>query len=164
MNSSDTITISVNDYAENEYLDNTTTIDTSMLSGSTISTITLGGAGGAGSSGYVYSTNGTGGYGAIPLPIGSNGVFINSGSGYSFTNPQTETGIKLGEEFSIVAPKDGGAKLIYKDQEMEIGQLFGMFNAFKTLLKSVAEDPEFCAKHPEIRDMAYGYLVEELKR
>jgi hypothetical protein len=47
---------------------------------------------------------------------------------------------------------------------MEIGQLFGMFNAFKTLLKSVADDPEFCAKHPEIRDMAYGYLVEELKR
>jgi hypothetical protein len=47
---------------------------------------------------------------------------------------------------------------------MEIGQLFGMFNAFKVLLKSVAEDPDFCNKHPEIRDMAYGYLIEELKR
>jgi hypothetical protein len=58
---SDTITISANDFAENEYLDSTMTIDTSMLSGSTI---TLGGAG----SGYVYTTNGTGGYGAVPNP------------------------------------------------------------------------------------------------
>ena len=158
MNSSDTITISVSDYAENEYLDNTTTIDTSMLSGSTISTITLGGAGGAGSSGYVYSTNGTGGYGAVPHP-GTWGI----GSNFH----PTESHIKIGDDFSIIGPgtgQSGPTKFKYKDQEIELGQLFGMFNAFKTLLKSVADDPEFCAKHPEIRDMAYGYLVEELKR
>lgn len=148
MNSSDTITISVDDYAQNEYqLDNYMTVDTSVISGSTI---TLGGAGngGFGASGSVYTTNNTG--------------------SYTFANPTwqipNESSIKLGEEFSIVAPQDGPAKMVYKNQEMEIGQLFGMFNAFKTLLKSVADDPEFCAKHPEIRDMAYGYLVEELKR
>jgi hypothetical protein len=143
---SDTITISANDFAENEYLDSTMTIDTSMLSGSTI---TLGGAGvGSLASGSVYTTNNTG--------------------GYTFAKPTwqmpNESSIKIGEEFSIVASHDGPAKMVYKDQEIEIGQLFGMFNAFKTLLKSVADDPEFCAKHPEIRDMAYGYLVEELKR
>lgn len=153
---SDTITISANDFAENEYqINDSMTIDTSMLSGS-ISTITLSSSpGSAGSSGYVYATNGTGGYGAVPNP--SNWAI---GSQYQ----PNESSIKIGEEFSIVAPKDGPAKIVHKDQEMEIGQLFGMFNAFKTLLKSVAEDPEFCAKHPEIRDMAYGYLVEELKR
>jgi hypothetical protein len=153
---SDTITISVNDYAENEYLDSTMTIDTSMLSGSTI---TLGGAGGGGAvSGYVYTTNSTGGYGAVPNPgawaIGSN------------FHPN-ESHIKIGDDFSIIGPgtgQSGPTKFKYKDQEIELGQLFGMFNAFKTLLKSVADDPEFCAKHPEIRDMSYGYLIEELKR
>lgn len=143
MNSSDTITISVDDYAQNEYqLDNYMTIDTSLVSGSTVT------LSGAGASGSVYTANNTGSY-----------TFANP----TFQMPN-ESSIKLGEEFSIVAPQDGPAKMVYKNQEIEIGQLFGMFNAFKTLLKSVADDPEFCVKHPEIRDMAYGYLVEELKR
>lgn len=150
--SSDTITITIPDYDEyREYRsDDSMTVDLSSS---------------------VWTTTGTNGispgYGAIPSPgtitIGS------SSSPYTFSNPtwnpvSSESSIKLGEDFSIVAPQDGPAKMVYKDQQMEIGELFGMFNAFKTLLKSVAEDPEFCAKHPEIRDMAYGYLVEELKR
>jgi hypothetical protein len=152
---SDTITISANDFAENEYLDSTMTIDTSMLSGSTI---TLGGAG----SGYVYTTNGTGGYGAVPPSIG-----IGTTGPYTFNPAINETSIKIGDDFSITGPgpgQSGPTKFKYKDQEIELGQLFGMFNAFKTMLKSVADDPEFRAKHPEIRDMAYGYLIEELKR
>ena len=157
---SDTITISVNDFAENEYqINDSMTIDTSMLSGSTI---TLGGAGGGASAGYVYSTNGTGGYGAIPPSIG-----IGTTGPYTFNPAINETSIKIGDDFSIIGPgpgQHGPTKFKYKDQEVELGQLFGMFNAFKTMLKSVADDPEFCDKHPEIRDMAYGYLVEELKR
>lgn len=152
MSDSDTITITATDY--NDYSFDSMTSVTTLLD----DTITLNGA-----TGSIYTTNNTG-YVTISPPIGSNGVFVNSGSGYSFTNPTTETSIKVGEEFSIVASHDSGAKLIYKDQEMEIGQLFGMFNAFKVLLKSVAEDPDFCNKHPEIRDMAYGYLIEELKK
>jgi hypothetical protein len=150
---SDTITISANDFAENEYLDSTMTIDTSMLSGSTITSA---------NAGYVYTTNGTGGYGAVPPSIG-----IGTTGPYTFNPAPNETSIKIGDDFSIIGPgteQSGPTKFKYKDQEIELGQLFGMFNAFKTLLKSVADDPEFCAKHPEIRDMAYGYLVEELKR
>ena len=157
---SNTITIiSVNDYAENEYLDSTMTIDTSMLSGSTI---TLGSQGGGAGSGYVYTTNGTGGYSAVPPSIG-----IGTTGPYTFNPAINETSIKIGDDFSIIGPgpgHSGPTKFKYKDQEIELGQLFGMFNAFKTLLKSVADDTEFCAKHPEIRDMAYGYLIEELKR
>jgi hypothetical protein len=148
---SDTITITQTD--DTYHLDDTVTIDTSMLSGSTITSA---------NAGYVYSTNGTGGYGAIPPSIG-----IGTTGPYTFNPAINETSIKIGDNFSIIGPRPGQSgptKFKYKEQEIELGQLFGMFNAFKTLLKSVADDPEFCAKHPEIRDMAYGYLVEELKR
>jgi len=141
---SDTITITqTNDTYQ---LDNTMTIDTSMLSGATITSA---------NAGYVHS-----GYGAIPRGIGTSGP-------YTFNPAINETSIKIGDDFSIIGPcahAGGPTKFKYKDQEIELGQLFGMFNAFKAMLKSVAQDPEFCAKHPEIRNMAYGYLVEELKR
>ena len=148
---SDTITITQTD--DMYHLDDTVTIDTSMLSGSTITSA---------NAGYVYTTNGTSGYGAVPPSIG-----IGTTGPYTFNPAINETSIKIGDNFSIIGPgpgQSGPTKFKYKEQEIELGQLFGMFNAFKTLLKSVAEDPEFCAKHPEIRDMAYGYLVEELKR
>jgi len=145
--SDDTITITIPDYDEYR-LDDSMSVDLS--------------------SSVIYTTDNTTGispgYGAIPSP---GTITIGNSSGpYTFSNPvSSESSIKLGEDFSIIASNNGGpAKMVYKDQELEIGQLFGMFNAFKTLLKSVADDPEFCAKHPEIRDMAYGYLVEELKR
>ena len=112
--------------------------------------------------------------GTITIPSGVSGqVLTTNNTGYTYNNwvsPNITFGgndsssIQVGEDFSIVAPKDGPASFKYKDQEMEIGQLFSMFNAFKTLLKSVANDKEFCDRHPEIRDMAYGYLVEELKK
>jgi hypothetical protein len=152
MNSADTITITIPDYDEYRP-DDSSVIDLNGLTSS-----------------MIYTTDNTGGvspgYGAVPSP---GTITIGSTSGpYTFSNPTwsgpNESSIKLGEDFSIVASPDNSAKMIYKGQELEIGQLFGMFNAFKTLLKSVAEDSEFCAKHPEIRDMAYGYLIEELKR
>ena len=112
-------------------------IDTTLANASTI-TIT------GGNVGQVYSINGNGASTWGPIP--------------------SDSSIKLGEDFEIVAPTDGPAKMVHKGQELEIGQLFGMFNAFKSLLKVVAEDPAFCEKHPEIRDMAYSYLIEEIKR
>lgn len=148
--SDDTITITIPDYDEYR-LDDSMSVDLS--------------------SSVIYTTDNTTGispgYGAIPSP--GTITIGNSNGPYTFSNPtwnpvSSESSLNLGEDFSIVAPHNGPAKMVYKDQELEIGQLFGMFNAFKTLLKSVAEDSEFCAKHPEIRDMAYGYLVEELKR
>lgn len=112
-----------------------------------IGTITLGNNIGSGTTMWTTTTTNT----ISPAPAPS----------FTFGN---ESSIQVGDDFAISAPADGPAVLRYKDQEMEVGQLFSMFNAFKSLLKSVADDKDFCERHPEIRDMAYGYLVEELKK
>lgn len=120
------------------------------------------------------------GYGPTPQPISPNTGSPLSNSGMVYTIGTTTTNstgpmwttlpnnasIKIGSEFEIVAPNDGSSPTVlkYKDQEIEVGQLFSMVNVFKVLLKSVANDSEFCERHPEIRDLAYQYLIEELKR
>lgn len=124
----------------------------------------------AGSTEYYISDSTS--IGTITIPSGGHGqVLTTNNTGYNtWVSPNISFGgndsssIQVGEDFSIIAPKDGAVSFKYKGQEMEVGQLFSMFNAFKTLLKSVADDKEFCDRHPEIRDMAYGYLVEELKK
>lgn len=125
------------------------------------------------------------GYGPTPLPVASTTISPNTGSplsnsgmvytigttttnstGPMWTTMPNNASIKIGSEFEIVAPNDGSGTTVlkYKDQEIEVGQLFSMVNVFKVLLKSVASDSEFCERHPEIRDLAYQYLIEELKR
>lgn len=114
------------------------------------------------STGISTITSLTSGY---PPPITDWTSGVTSGANSINVGPAlVENSIQLGEDFSISAPEDGPAVFRYKDQKMEIGQLFSMFNAFKTLLKNVADDKDFCERHPEIKDIAYGYLVEELKK
>jgi hypothetical protein len=120
------------------------------------------------------------GYGPTP-PVGKNitissnsigslsnsgQVYISGANGTAWVNQPNTASVKIGNDFEIVATSDGSGptKLKYKDQEIEVGQLFSMVNVFKVLLKSVADDPKFCERHPEIRDLAYQYLIEELKR
>lgn len=122
-------------------------------------------AAGAATDYYITDTNSIG-----TITLGSStvnsGMWTNgtTSSTISFAPTPSESSIQVGEDVAISAPSDGPAVLRYKDQEIEIGQLFSMFNAFKSLLKGVANDTEFCERHPEIRDMAYGYLIEELKK
>lgn len=106
-------------------------------------------------------------------PLSNSGMVYTIGTttttnstGPMWTTPTNNASIKIGSEFEIVAPNDGSGPTVlkYKDQEIEVGQLFSMVNVFKVLLKSVANDSEFCERHPEIRDLAYQYLIEELKR
>lgn len=76
----------------------------------------------------------------------------------------SDIGLKIGEDFSITVPEGGTPEMVYKDQVLKIEELIGMVNSFKILLKAVASDEDFCKKYPEIKDLAYGYLLEEFKR
>lgn len=115
------------------------TINTTGTGGGAGGVFTVSGIGGG--AGTVWTTNGTGGFGWQSPPAN----------------------IQVGQEFSIVNPSDGSAPFIqYKDKKLYIDQLFSMVGAFKTMLSAVAKDEEFCKKHPEIRDLAYAYMLEEL--
>ena len=94
---------------------------------------------------------------------GAGSVLTSNGAGVGWVNPAAN--ITLGDEFSIENPNNGGVPFIkYKDKKLPIDQLFSMVGAFKTMLTAVAKDDEFCERHPEIRDLAYAYMLEELSK
>jgi hypothetical protein len=131
-----------------------------------ISTVTISGAGssgaigGAGSSGVWLGTGIGGGTGSSYISPNS---WSNGNVTYN-TSPTMDSSIQLGEDFVIKAPKGKSPVFSFKGQELSVENMFSMFGAFKTMLAAVAKDEEFCKKHPEIRDLAYGYMLEELKK
>ena len=115
---------------------------------------------------WTTTTTGTGGNTTWGIGNGGAGSVIsttNTGAGIGWVNPAAN--ISLGDKFSIENPNDGSAPFIrYKDKKLPIDQLFSMVGAFKVMLIAVAKDEEFCNKHPEIRDLAYSYMLEELSK
>jgi hypothetical protein len=103
--------------------------------------------------------------------VGGLGPTGGTGAGnYGWTGnyqAPTNTTISVGSDFSISGPTKGNETpviLKYKEQTLDVGEMFSMFAAFKGLLKVVAKDDEFCKRHPEVAELAQGFLLEELKR
>lgn len=97
---------------------------------------------------------------------GPTGGLGGLGSGWTGNYP-TNTTISVGSDFSISGPTKGNetpVTLKYKDKTLDVGEMFSMFAAFKGLLKVVATDEDFCKRHPEVAELAQGFLLEELKR
>jgi hypothetical protein len=103
--------------------------------------------------------------------VGGLGPTGGTGAGnYGWTGnyqAPTNTTISVGSDFSISGPTKGNDQAVtlkYKEKTLDVGEMFSMFAAFKGLLKVVAKDDEFCKRHPEVAELAQGFLLEELKR